>query len=170
MSSGGDGRVAGCDFGDGGGRAGVDLKYQAKISKMQGENAFKVAAAKAEFSRYAAERRAATNRVAVFTFGVDPKSASAVDVLAEDRGNLAIDELNEFYKGQVALYEGALQAKTFKRAARSVMYNSLISGAGTLLGAGIKQWGGDEWAGGAKKTRGEFMWDQLNRPEAYGLA
>ncbi|MBP6014443.1 MAG: hypothetical protein KBA31_19600 [Alphaproteobacteria bacterium] len=141
-----------------------DLKYQAKISKMQAENAFKVAAAQAEFSRYAAERRQASDRVAVFTSGVDPQSASAVDVLSENRGNLAVEELNAFYKGQVALYEGQIQAQTFKRAARSALQQSLIAGAGSLLGAGIKQWGTAAWEPGGSSAESSFKLNKLIRP------
>lgn len=128
----------------GGVKASREAKYQARLSRMQGENRFRAAVANAEFARYGAERAAATQRVKMFTSGVDPRSASAVDVLAEDRANRVVDELNEFYKGRLAVWESERQAEAFNRQSKNALYRSLIVAGGTILGEGVDRgwWGG----------------------------
>lgn len=143
-----------------------EYKYQAKLARIQGEHQFKAAVANAEFAHYAAERGAATQRVKMFNAGTAPGSASAVEVLAEDRGNRSIDEMNEYYKGRLALWESEREAQALKRKGKQALYKSLISAGGTIIGGGIDNgWWGR--GGTPKSTFGSdtYIWDQRSNPK-----
>jgi hypothetical protein len=114
-------------------------KAQAKIAQQQGLHSARIASERGQALRYSNLRAAAGQRVAMYTRGVDPASASAFDVLAEDWGNRALDELNQYYQGRLALYEGNEKARQLKQSAKTAVYSSLLNAGGTLLGNAISE-------------------------------
>lgn len=121
-------------------------KAQAKIAQQQGLHSARVASERAQTLHYKNLRDAASQRLAMANAGVDPASASAIDVLAEDWGNRALDELNQYYEGNLALYEGNTRAKQARDAGKAAIYSSLLSAGKTLLTNAI----GDRWDLNAK--------------------
>lgn len=114
-------------------------KMEATIAQQQGLHSARVAAANAEAMRYAHMREAATRHLAVATAGVDPKSASAVDVLTEDWANRSQDVLNEYYKGRLALYDGNEKARLARASASQALTTSLLDVGGTLITKAAKE-------------------------------
>ena len=112
-----------------------EANYQAKLAQIQAQHQARIAAANAEFKRYDAERQSAAERARQSSSGIDPKSESIVQSLAQSHADRTLDSLQEEHKARVALYQGAVQSRYLKRAGQSALTRSILSGSGLLANA-----------------------------------
>ncbi len=112
-----------------------EANYQAKLAQIQAQHQARVAAANAEFKRFDAERQSAAERARQSTTGIDPKSGSVIETLSQNHAGRMVGVLDEEHKARLALYQGALQARTLKRAGQSALTRSILSGSGIVANA-----------------------------------
>ncbi|MEQ1756561.1 MAG: hypothetical protein ABL973_20770 [Micropepsaceae bacterium] len=112
----------------------ADQRRQAKQAEANARADAASANARGERLRDQADTRAATARVNAFTSGADPKSESVTASLAAAHARDLDGVRAEEDAARQSLYQGDVQSRQLRRAARAGLARSLIGAAETVSG------------------------------------